>query len=113
VALRYYLELTYRNVVDGVLSITEYFDLFVNSTLGVGLALEVPVLMLLLTLLRIASPRLLLRHSRYAILAIVIIAAIATPTPDVFDQMLFAIPACATYFLGIFASFLMINARAS
>jgi sec-independent protein translocase protein TatC len=45
-----------------------------------------------LTLLRILSPRFLLRHSRYAILAIVIAAAIITPTPDVFNLMLFAIP---------------------
>ena len=72
--------------------ITEYFDLFVNVTLGVALVFELPVLIFLLTLLRLLSPRFLLRHSRYAILVIVIVAAIITPTPDVFNLMLFAVP---------------------
>ena len=40
--------------------------------LGVGLVFELPVPIFLLTLLRVASPRLLMRNSRYAILAIVI-----------------------------------------
>ena len=81
-----------------VVSITEYFDLFVNVTLGVALVFELPVLIFLLTLLHLLSPRFLLRHSRYAILAIVIAAAIITPTPDVFNLMLFAVPMCAAVF---------------
>jgi sec-independent protein translocase protein TatC len=62
-------------------------------------------------LLRVLSPRFLMRHSRYAILAIVIIAAIITPTPDVFNLMLFAIPMCALYFVGIFFSYLLVLKR--
>jgi sec-independent protein translocase protein TatC len=80
-------------------------------TLGVGLVFELPVLIFLLTLLRVASPRFLLRHSRYAILVIVIIAAIVTPTPDVFNLMLFAIPMCLLYFVGIGASFILVMKR--
>ena len=84
------------NNVRPVVSITEYFDLFVNVTLGVGLVFELPVLIFMLTLLHVLSPRFLMRHSRYAILIIVIVAAIITPTPDVFNLMLFAIPMCAS-----------------
>ena len=50
-------------------------------------------------------------HSRYAILAIVIIAAIVTPTPDVFNLMLFAIPMVALYFVGVFAGYLLVLNR--
>ena len=78
-----------------------------NVTLGVGLVFELPVLFFLLTLLHVLSPRFLLRHSRYAILIIVIAAAIITPTPDVFNLMLFAIPMCALYFVGVFLSYLI------
>jgi len=42
---------------------------------------------------------------------IVIIAAIVTPTPDVFNLMLFAIPMCLLYFVGIFASFILVFKR--
>ena len=101
--LEFLLGIGMSNNVQPVVSITEYFDLFVNVTLGVGLVFELPVLIFLLTLLRVLSPRFLLRHSRYAILIIVIVAAIITPTPDVFNLMLFAIPMCALYFVGVFA----------
>lgn len=109
--LEFLLGIGMMNNVQPVVSITEYFDLFVNVTLGVGLVFELPVLIFLLTLLHVASPRFLLRHSRYAILAIVIIAAIITPTPDVFNLMLFAIPMCALYFVGVFLGYLLVLRR--
>ncbi len=109
--LEFLLGIGMSNNVRPVVSITEYFDLFVNVTLGVGLVFEMPVLIFLLTLLRILSPRFLLRHSRYAILAIVIIAAIITPTPDVFNLMLFAVPMCLLYFVGVFAGLALVMRR--
>ena len=99
------------NNVQPVVTITEYFDLFVNVTLGVGLVFQMPVLIFFLTVLRLASPRFLIKHSRYAILAIVIIAAIVTPTPDVFNLMLFAVPMTLLYFVGVFAGYLMVLRR--
>jgi len=109
--LTFLLGIGMMNNVQPVVSITEYFDLFVNVTLGVALVFELPVVIFLLTLLRLLSPRFLLRHSRYAVLAIVIVAAIITPTPDVFNLMLFAIPMCALYFVGVFAGLLLVMRR--
>ncbi|HTW66103.1 MAG TPA: twin-arginine translocase subunit TatC [Bryobacteraceae bacterium] len=109
--LEFLLGIGMMNNVRPVVSITEYFDLFVNVTLGVGLVFEMPVLIFLLTLLHILSPRFLLRHSRYAILIIVIIAAIITPTPDVFNLMLFAVPMCLLYFVGVFAGLGLVMRR--
>jgi sec-independent protein translocase protein TatC len=99
------------NHVRPVVSITEYTDLFINVILGVSLIFELPVVIFLLTLLRIASPSFLLAHSRYAILAIVIIAAVVTPTPDVFNLMLFAVPMCLLFFVGVFASYILVLKR--
>jgi sec-independent protein translocase protein TatC len=70
-----------------------------------------PVLIFFLTLLRVLSPAFLLRHSRYAILAIFIAAAIITPTPDVFNLMLFATPMCLLFYIGILASYLLVLHR--
>jgi sec-independent protein translocase protein TatC len=115
VAFRYGLEFLLgigRDInVAPMVSINEYFDLFVNVTVGVGLVFEMPILIFFLTLLRIASPRFLFRNSRYAILAIVILAAIVTPTPDVFNLMLFAVPMCMLFFIGVFASYLLVLKR--
>jgi sec-independent protein translocase protein TatC len=109
--LEFLLGIGMSNNVRPVVSITEYFDLFVNVTLGVGLVFETPMLIFLLTLLRILSPRFLLRHSRYAVLIIVIVAAIITPTPDVFNLMLFAVPMCLLYFVGVFAGLALVMRR--
>jgi len=97
--------------VHPMVSISTYVNLFINVVLGVGLVFELPVLIFFLTLLRIVNPGFLLRHSRYAILVIFIIAAIVTPTPDVFNLMLFATPMCLLFFVGIFASYLLVLNR--
>ncbi|MBV9762206.1 MAG: twin-arginine translocase subunit TatC [Acidobacteriaceae bacterium] len=97
--------------VAPMVSINEYFDLFVNVTLGVGLVFEMPVIIFFLTLLRLASPRFLLRHSRYAVLGITILAAVVTPTPDVFNMMIFAVPMVMLFFIGVFASHLLVLKR--
>lgn len=97
--------------VRPVVSIVEYFDLFVNVMLGIGLVFEMPILVFFLTLLRITTPGFLMRNSRYAILIIVVLAAIVTPTPDVFNLMLFSVPMCVLYFVGVFASYLLVLHR--
>jgi sec-independent protein translocase protein TatC len=109
--LTFLLGLAVMNNVTPMVSMTEYFDLFVNVMLGIGLIFEMPVLIFFLTLLHLASPRFLINHSRYAILGIVIIAAIVTPTPDVFNLMLFAVPMCALFYIGIFAGYLLVLHR--
>jgi sec-independent protein translocase protein TatC len=97
--------------VTPMISIDKYFDRFVDVMLGIGLVFELPVLIFFLSLLRLVSPSFLLNHSRYAILAIVIVAAIVTPTPDAFNLMLFSVPMCMLFFLGIFASYLLVLRR--
>jgi sec-independent protein translocase protein TatC len=97
--------------VKPMITATYYFDLFVNVTLGIGLVFELPVLLFFLTLLHIVSPRFLMRNVRYAILGIAILAAVVTPTPDIFNMMLFAVPMWALFFVGVFASYLLVLHR--
>ena len=109
--LTFLLGVGMSNDVQPMVTITEYFDLFVNVTLGVGLVFELPVIIFMGTLLRVISPRFLMRHSRYAVLIIVIIAAVVTPTPDVVNLMIFAVPMCLLYFVGVFLGFLIVLKR--
>jgi len=109
--LAFLLGIGLSNGVQPLVTITHYFDLFVNVMLGVALVFELPVAIFFLTLLHLASPRFLLEHSRYAVLAIVILAAIITPTPDFFNLMLFAVPMCMLFFVGVFASYLLVLKR--
>jgi len=115
IAFRYGLEfligLAIGKGVDPGISMTEYYDLFVDVMLGVGIIFEIPVILFLLTLIRVASPSFLIRHSRYAILIIVILAAVITPTGDVFNLALFATPMIVLFYVGIFASWILVLHR--
>lgn len=93
------------------IAIENYFNKFVDIILGIGLVFELPVLVFFLTLIRVASPAFLLRHSDYAILAIVSFAAIMTPTPDAVNLTLVAVPMCLLFFAGIFAGYLLVLKR--
>jgi sec-independent protein translocase protein TatC len=92
-------------------SVTEYFDMFVDVILGVGAVFELPVVIFFLILFRIVTPRFLVRHSRYAILIIFIIAAVITPTPDIFNMTLFALPMLVLYYVGVFLGYLVVLNR--
>ena len=110
-ALRFLLGVGQGNYVKPICTVTHYFDLFVNVILGIGLVFELPILIFFLILLRIVTPGFLFKHSRYAILIIFIIAAAVTPTPDAFNMMLFALPMCALFYVGIFAGYLLVLHR--
>lgn len=93
--------------VRPAINLVDYFDLFVNVTLGIGLVFEMPVIVFFLTFLRITTAKFLLANSRYAILLIVVLAAVVTPTPDIFNLMIFSVPMVFLYFVGVFASYLL------
>ncbi len=98
-----------RNInITPMVSITEYFDLFMNVVLAIAVVFELPVLIFFLTLLRIVNPGFLIRNSRYAILGIVILAAVITPTPDVFNLMIFSVPMIVLFFVGVLLSYLLV-----
>ena len=106
-ALTFLLGMGYGKSVEPFASVSEYFAMFVNVVLGIGLVFELPVVIFFLTLLRIVSPSFLIKHSRYAILIIFILAALVTPSPDAFNMMLFALPMCLLFYLGVFAAYIL------
>ena len=97
--------------IERFVTIDSYFTTFVNVMLGAALAFETPVVVFFLTLLRITTPGFLLRHSRYAVLAIAVAAAVVTPSPSVFDMAMVAVPMIVLFFLGVFASYLLVLRR--
>jgi sec-independent protein translocase protein TatC len=109
--LVFLLGLGIGNHVRPFVSMEEYFSIFVNIMLGIGVVFELPVLIFFLTLIRVVTPGFLIRHVRYAILAIHIIAAVVTPTPDIFNMELFAVPMCLLFFVGVGASYILVLRR--
>jgi sec-independent protein translocase protein TatC len=71
--------------------------------LAFGLCFEVPVVLIILVALGVVTPAQLAKSRSYAIVGAFVVAAVLTP-PDVFSQMMLAIPMIVLYELGIFAA---------
>ncbi len=94
-----------------VITVENYFTFLTFVILASGLMFELPVLIFLLAEIGVVTPRFLMRHFRWAVLIIFIIAAIITPTPDIFNMCLVAVPALGLYLLGVAAAWLFARKR--
>ena len=90
-----------------MLTVERYFGFLMTVLLGLGLMFELPILIFILSEIGIVTPRFLLRNFRWAVLIIFIVSALITPTPDVINLCLFALPTIALYLLGIAAAALV------
>ena len=77
------------------------FSLYVRMMLAMGVVFEMPTLVLFLARIGLVTPRFLIRNTKYAVLAIFIIAAVLTPGPDIVSQMLMAGPMVLLYAISI------------
>jgi len=90
--------------LEPVISASSYISFVLGLTLGCGLVFEMPVLSYLLSKIGIINYRFLRRVWKYAVIIIFIVAAIVTPTPDVFNMTIVAIPMLFLYELSIWVS---------
>ncbi len=84
-----------------MITVDRYLSFLMTVILGLGIMFELPTLIFLLTRLGLVTPRFLLRHFRLAVVLIFTLAAIVTPTPDVINLCIFALPTILLYLLGI------------
>lgn len=96
-----------------VISISGYISFVMGLVLGSGLVFEMPVLSYLLTKIGVINHRYLRRMWKYAIIVIFITAAIVTPTPDVFNMTMLAIPMLILYEISIWVSWVSGGRRAA
>jgi len=86
---------------ENTITVDSAFSFAAKLLLGLGVVFEGPLVILVLTRMRLVTARWLARKIPYAILAIFIIAAIITPTPDVMTQTIFAAPMLVLYLFSI------------
>lgn len=86
------------------IAINEYISFLLSLILGSGLVFELPMVAYFLTKIGLLTPQLMRKYRRHAIVGILIVAAIATPTPDILTQSLFAAPMILLYEISIFIS---------
>ncbi len=95
------------DIVTPMIKISDYLNIVLMLLAGLGLAFETPVVMFILTKLRIVSYKGYLRFWRWIVVLGFVIGAIFDPTPNPFDQIVVAGCIIVLYFVGIFIAWTM------
>jgi sec-independent protein translocase protein TatC len=101
VGFRFFLEQYASIQVEAQIRISEYLSFASRMLLAFGLTFELPVITFFLARLGVVTHRTLIGWSRYAVLAIFVVAAILTPGPDIASQLLMAGPLLLLYIVSI------------
>jgi sec-independent protein translocase protein TatC len=100
-----------RDNVQFLPQIDVAFSLYVRVLLGLGLAFQMPVMVFWLARFGLISARFLIVKFKYAVLFIVIAAAIITPSGDPVTLMVFSAPMVALYVVSIGVAWLFAKKR--
>ena len=89
----------------------DVFDLYSKMLIGMGLVFQMPTVVFFLAKMRIVTARFLLRNTKYAVLAIFVVAAVITPSGDMITQTIFAAPMLGLYALSILIAWIVTPKR--
>ena len=99
--LRFLSTYQLSTLIENQISLNSYINNFMMLVLCMGLAFELPLVTWLLSLLGLVHKTFLRKYRRHAIVVIVILAAVITPTGDPFTLSVVAIPLYLLYELSI------------
>jgi sec-independent protein translocase protein TatC len=81
--------------------VEDTFDLYLRMLGGMVLVFQIPTLVFFLAKMRLVTAGFLWRNFKYAILVSFIVAAVLTPSPDPWNQTIFAAPMIGLYLISI------------
>lgn len=87
--------------IDNMLTIQSYMDTLITMSLLMGVVFELPVVAWLLARMGLVNSAMMANYRRHAIVAILIVAAVITPTTDVFTLFVVSLPIWLLYELSI------------
>jgi sec-independent protein translocase protein TatC len=111
IALQFFAQFQVSETIINEFDITKYFSMVLSWSFGAGLLFELPVVVYFLAKLGIATPAVLRKGRKYALIVILIVAAFLTP-PDPLSQLIMAIPLLLLYEVSIWQASLVERARA-
>jgi sec-independent protein translocase protein TatC len=103
-SIRFLLNYQVSEIAQNNIRLMNYVSLVSSLCLAAGLIFELPIVVYLLSKLGILTPSFLKKYRRHAIVVILLVAAIITPSPDIFSQILVAIPLLILYEVSIVVS---------
>ncbi|MGN8068356.1 twin-arginine translocase subunit TatC [Mucilaginibacter sp. SG564] len=92
---------TVSTKIQNLFSIDSYISSVATLTLATGVVFQLPILVYILSNLGVLTPKFMRETRRYAIVIILIIAAVVTPTPDMLTMTVVSIPLFVLYEVSI------------
>ncbi|WP_294158896.1 twin-arginine translocase subunit TatC [uncultured Selenomonas sp.] len=86
--------------LEALFSVDKYFDFVIWFVLPFGFVFELPLVMIILAKIGIVNSKFLGKYQRVVFFLAFVIAAMITPTPDVFTQTMIAVPMFLLYEVG-------------
>lgn len=90
--------------IENMFTIDSYLSSVTTLTLATGIVFELPIVVYILSSLGILTPTFMRSTRRYAIVIILIVSAIITPTPDMLTMTIVSLPLLILYEIGILVS---------
>ena len=84
-----------------MLAISSYVDTLAMMSIVFGIVCEIPVISWLLARFGLLKAKWMSRYRRHAIVAIVVVAAVITPTSDVFTLLIVSLPIWLLYEVSV------------
>ncbi|MFZ4796400.1 MAG: twin-arginine translocase subunit TatC [Bacteroidia bacterium] len=92
------------NLVSNEINLESYISFISTITMACGLMFEMPILVYFLTKIGILNAKIMSKYRKHALVVILILAGILTPSPDMASQILMAIPLYALFESSIFVA---------
>lgn len=87
--------------IQAMLTVDSYLSFVITYLLGAAILFQIPLLLLIINTMTPFKPGTLGKSQRFVIVAAFIIAAIISPTPDLMNQIIFALPIVVMYEVGV------------
>lgn len=92
------------DLVSNEINLSSYISFIATLTFATGLIFELPILVYFLSKIGILGSKWMKKNRKYAIVVILILAGLLTPSPDITSQLLMFIPLYTLYEVSIFVA---------
>jgi hypothetical protein len=87
--------------VTAMLTVDSYLNFIITYVLGFAALFQIPLILMIINTIKPIPPKKLLGFQRFVVLGAFILAAIISPTPDVTNQAILAVPIILMYQIGV------------
>ena len=99
------------SIIENNFTMDSYISLVTTLSLATGIIFELPVIVYFLSKLGLITPVFMRKYRKHAVVVILIVSAVVTPSPDVTSQMLVAFPLYFLYEASIFVSYYVVKKK--